>query len=58
MRFGTPVESMPAIHIRLAKAAAMMGNEELALQHAAAANRYLASIDELAPLPLPPLPGR
>ena len=48
---------MPAIHLRMAKAAAMLGNEDLARQHAEAANRFVASIDELAQLPLPPMPG-
>jgi tetratricopeptide (TPR) repeat protein len=58
VRLGTPVESMPAVHLRMAKAAAMMGNEDLAREHAAAANHYMGSIDELAQLPLPPLPGQ
>ncbi|MBA2281994.1 MAG: hypothetical protein H0W25_12300 [Acidimicrobiia bacterium] len=58
VRGGTPVESMPSVHLRMAIAAARMGNEDLAQEHATAANHYMGSIEELAQLPLPPLPGQ
>lgn len=53
---GTPTVSMPAIHLRMAKAAAMLGDEELARHHAEAAGHYAQTIEELAQIPLPDIP--